>query len=205
MDSEQGHRTALRGPSVRASVERGDPLSIYRRKVCPHFELRPGCECRHCRGVCFCTVRAPFPAGSIDRTLHAAPVAAVTLRPEPDSSQPVAADPEPLDAETDGDYSHGVEHAQIVDELSEGHKPCSTSTTPLAESVRIGHVVGAATYTDWSREAADHRHSASRHRGREDRREVATLADGGSNPSGVFDRLAFLARAQRIDPRERKP
>ena len=51
-----------------------------------------------------------------------------------DPSDGVAADPSVLDTERGTLYGYAVGHAEIVDGLSEGHKPCPTSTTPLAES-----------------------------------------------------------------------
>ena len=48
----------------------------------------------------------------------------------------VAADPSVLDTDAEASYRDGVGHVEIVDGLSEGHKSCPTSMTPLAESAR---------------------------------------------------------------------
>jgi len=43
-----------------------------------------------------------------------------------------------LDTDTATVYGHLVGHAEIMDGLSEGHKSCPTSMTPLAEFDRLG-------------------------------------------------------------------
>ena len=114
--------------SVRASVERGDPLAI---------------------GVA-ASVNRRYVMSRPDPRF----VAALADRPKPDPPEAVAADPQTLDTQSDGDYLDRVHPAHPVDSDSPPH---------MAE-VREAHRAG------WSEQ----------------------------------DRLAFLARVQRIDPRERR-
>lgn len=87
--SEQRTRTVLLIPSsvTRSGVERGDPLAVL---------TAGGSRSPH--GVFHWPERA---AGAGEA--------------EPDSSQPVAADPQTLDTETDGDYGHVVESPHSVE------------------------------------------------------------------------------------------
>ena len=122
-------------------------------------------------------------AGRLDGWAGWAAFATGTLRPEPDAPQRVAADPSPVDTESDAPYSDDVEHATIVTGLREGHKSCSTSPTPLAES---------------DRQAAFRLASAPN-----------LVADRGIvYDSHVYwreiERLRFLRRVQHVDPRERR-
>ena len=121
----------LSAASVRASVERGDP-----------FALDP-----------FLVMLRCLPTDA-DGYFDPSALATATHPPEADPPQPVAADPQTLDTQSDGDYLDRVHPAHPVDSDSPPH---------MAE-VREAHRAG------WSEQ----------------------------------DRLAFLARVQRIDPRERR-
>ena len=147
MRTDEGHLTALPFlPSVRASVERGDPLAMTRTERLAAWLGTMGVE-------------VSMPLGVGDRELttseHLAAITAAAAPRKPDSSQAVTAHPEILDTQTDGDYSHGV----------------------------LTHPVDS------------------------DRRPAQALDGGEAVPRASWsesDRLAFLARAQRIDPRTAK-
>ena len=140
----QGRPTSA---SVRASVERGDPLAVLPKD-------RAKLATMH--GHANLMLRAVAPSLFYGRDDPVGDIAATAHPPESDPPQPIAADPETLDTQADGDYLHGVHSPHPVD--------C-------------------------------------------DQRPAQALASSEAHRAGwsEADRLAFLARVQRIDPRERKP
>lgn len=81
-------------------------------------------------------MRPPVLPCKVTRSAHPAfrPAPAHVL--EADTPEHVAAVPlVVLTSQGDVDYGDGVEHVDTVNGLREGHKSCSTSSTPLAESV----------------------------------------------------------------------
>ena len=131
-------------PSVRASVERGDPLSIYRKAG----NFRRG----HLAGTY--AMLTPQLDGYSALAFHESCFAASAAPPEPDPPQAVTADPQPFDTEPDGVYGHAMERHPV--------EFASEETAATGEAIEVAE---------------------------------------GAAPG--FDRLAFLARVQRIDPERR--
>ena len=144
--------------AVRASVERGDwRLPVGR------------------------TVKGCYTTGLSDAAL----AAALALIAEADPPEAVAADPEVLDTQADGNYSHGVTHA-----LKSDGRTATGESAPRASQ----HRATPPSFTDVG--------LAERRGGR----AAPASVEAGSTPATHdFDRAGWLARVQRIDPRVRRP
>ena len=170
------HPDYSRAAAVRASVERGDPLAVFFPLGAREYDSTPGFT--------------EIPAGA--------------FRSEPDPPQPVTADPEPLDTQTDGNDSDTVHRGTNATTLD--------TPTERADAVRSAAVVpgGWVAPTDLrpnvgqAATAESVAPKGSAVAAWEQR--PAAMRDGGGNAgsAAAFDRTAWLARVQRIDPRERK-
>lgn len=120
----------------------------------------------------------PVLSCQIPRSAHPAFRPAPAHIPEADTVETVALEHVVLTSEGDPGNGYGVEHAHTLDGLSGGHKSCSTSSTPPAESVRLTHG-GRASVEAHARA-----------------REVLAQREA--------ERQAFLRRVQYVDPRTRK-
>ena len=109
--------------SVRASVERGDPLAL-----------------RFIREHMFPSDYLTFPDGST----YTPPLTAFADEPEADPPQAVTADPEVLDTQADGDYGHAMTHGVESDGRFESAGDAASRASHVAAPPLLSHDVGLA-------------------------------------------------------------
>lgn len=187
MADERTGTALLFPPSIRASVERGDPFAVFR--MFRAVEL-----------------------GSMTVTADGTFVSATTPEPKANAPQAVTAHPQTLDTQPDRDYGDTVGHAANDGRAARGAQVVSHSMTPLAEPGTCGHGCELSAGHDGPHQRTFEIPASPGWTGSPE--QVAAweraVADGTAirivpaEETRERNRLAFLARAQRIDPRERR-